>query len=186
MGATGLRKKRRRLVQGPTSTLRQLEPMPPAFALELGEWLHNARTLLNYIVWATAACITGQLSPPDKGILQFPIYDSLGAWKQNEYRVKHLARHRHTLLHMQPFNSDLDANYLGAINLLARIDRHRRLLTSTAYLADIEPVTQVPHGHDITLQFSRRVLVGGYAQVARITVTLGPTTPRSSSTRASA
>ena len=150
----------------------QLEPMPSAFALEFGEWLYNARTLLDYIVWATAACVTGQLPPPDEGILQFPIYDSPGAWKQNEYRLKHLAEHhRDMLLHMQPFNSDLDANYLGAINRLARIDRHRRLLTSTAYLAQIEPVTQVPHGHDISLQFGQRVLVDGYAQAARITVT---------------
>lgn len=62
-------------------------------------------------------------------------------------------------------------NYLGAINRLARIDRHRRLLTSTAYLAEIEPVTQVPQGCEVSLQWGQRVLVDGYAQIARITVT---------------
>lgn len=150
----------------------QLEPMPPSFSLEFGEWLYNARALLDYIVWATAACVTGQLPPPDEGILQYPVYDSLGAWKANEYRLRHLAEHhRQMLLHMQPFNSDLDANYLGAINRLARIDRHRRLLTGTAYLAEIEPVTQVPHGREVALQWGQRLLVNGFAQVARITVT---------------
>lgn len=150
----------------------QLEPMPPSFALECGEWLYNARTLLDYIVWASAACVSGHLPPPDDGLLQYPVYDSLGAWKANEYRLKHLAaHHRQMLLHMQPFNSDRDANYLGAINRLARIDRHRRLLTGTAYLAEIEPVVQVPEGCEVSLQWGQRILVDGYAQVARITVT---------------
>ena len=150
----------------------QLRPMPPSFALEFGEWLYNARTLLDYIVWATAAYVSGQVPPPDEGNLQYPVYDSPSAWKSNEYRLKHLAEHhREMLLQMQPFNSDLDANYLGAINRLARIDRHRRLLTGTAYLAEIEPVTQVPPGREVSLQWGQRVLVAGYAQVARITVT---------------
>jgi hypothetical protein len=149
----------------------QIEPMPPSFALEFGECLYNARTLLDYIVWATAACVSQQLPPPDEGTLQYPVYDSLDAWNRNEYRLKRLAEHhREMLLRMQPFNSDLDANYLGAINRLARIDRHRRLLTSTAYLAEVEPVTQVPHGCNVALQWGQRVLVDGYAQVARITV----------------
>jgi hypothetical protein len=150
----------------------QLRPMPPAFALEFGEWLYNARALLDYIVWATAACVTGQLPPPNEGVLQYPVYDSLSAWTKNEYRLKPLAvHHREMLLHMQPFNSDIDANYLGAINRLARIDRHRRLLTSTTYLAEIEPVLQVPSDRQVTFQWGQRVLVGGFAQVARITVT---------------
>lgn len=152
--------------------VRQLEPMPPSFSLEFGEWLYNARTLLDYIVWATAAYVSGELPPPDEGVLQFPVYDSLGAWKANEYRLKHLAEHhRQMLLQMQPFNSNLDANYLGAINRLARIDRHRRLLRGTAYLAEIEPVISVPHGCEVSLQWGQRVLVDGCAQVALITVT---------------
>lgn len=150
----------------------QLEPMPPSFALEFGEWLYNARALLDSIVWATAACVSGQLPPPNEGVLQYPVYGSSAAWKANEYRLKHLApHHRQMLLQMQPFNSNLDANYLGAINRLARIDRHRRMLTGTAYLAEIEPVTQVPQGRDISLQWGQRILVNGRAQVARITVT---------------
>jgi hypothetical protein len=150
----------------------QTRPMPAAFALEFGEWLYNARACLDYIVWATSAFVTGQLPPPDEGTLQYPIYESISAWKKNEYRLKHLAPHHlQMLLQMQPFNGDADANYLGAINRLARIDRHRRLTISTAYLAEMEPVIEVPVGSRTTLQWGQRVLVDGRAQVARVSVT---------------
>ena len=70
----------------------------------------------------------GQMPPPGEGGLQYPIYDEAAAWKKNEWRLKSLGEHhREMLLSMQPFNSDLDANFLGWINRLARIDRHRRL-----------------------------------------------------------
>jgi len=152
----------------------QLEPLPASFALELGEWLYNARALLDYIIWSVAACVSGQLPPPDEGNLQYPVYDSLSAWTKNAYRLKQLgAHHREMLLRMQPFNSDMDANYLGAINRLARVDRHRRLLTSTTYLAEMEPVLQVsaPADRQVTLQWGQRLLLDGSAEVARITVT---------------
>jgi hypothetical protein len=150
----------------------QTAPMPAVFAVEFGEWLYNARACLDYIVWATSAFVSGQLPPPDEGTLQYPVYDSRDAWTRNEYRLKHLAsHHRQMLLHMQPFNSDLDANYLGVINRLARIDRHRRLTISTAYLAALEPVLRVPPGARTTLQWGQRVLVDGHARVALIRVT---------------
>jgi hypothetical protein len=153
-------------------TVEQTRDMPPAFALEFGEWLYNARACLDYIVWATCAFVTSQVPPPDEGTLQYPVYDSLDAWTRNEYRLKHLAdHHREMLLHMQPFNSDPDANYLGAINRLARIDRHRRLTISTAHLAEMEPVIQVPNGARTSLQWGQRMLIDGRAQVARISVT---------------
>jgi hypothetical protein len=152
--------------------VQQTMPLPAAFALEFGEWLYNARACLDYIVWATSAFVTGQLPPPAERILQYPIYESVDAWTKNEYRLKHLApHHRQMLLHMQPFNSDPDANYLGVINRLARIDRHRRLTISTAYLAELQPVMKVPAGSRARLQWGQRVLVDGRAQVARISVT---------------
>lgn len=72
---------------------------------------------------------------------------------------------------MQPFSSSLDANYLGWINRLARIDRHRHLNHMTAYLAEVEPVFAVPEGCTVTLQWGERVLRDGKADVARIVVT---------------
>lgn len=149
----------------------QMRPMPAAFALELGEWLYNARSLLDYIVWSTAAYVSGSIPPPGEEKLQYPIYESAKGWKNNEGRLAELApHHRSMLLEMQPFNSDPDANYLGFIHDLARIDRHRRMTHSTAYLAEVEPVFEAPAGADLTLEWGQRVLVDGVADVARITV----------------
>ena len=137
----------------------------------MGEWLYNVRSALDYVVWATAVYATGQLPPPNEEALQYPIYDTSDAWKRNTYRLKHLApHHREMLATMQPFNSDPDANFLGWINRLARIDRHRRLVDGTSYLAELNPVLAVPEGTQVTLQWGERVLIDGRADVARISV----------------
>lgn len=152
--------------------LHQNEPVPAELAIATGEWLYNVRSALDYLIWATAAHATGELPPPGEGQLQYPIYDSQDAWNKNLYRLKHLAEHHRSMLKtMQPFNSNLDANYLGWINRLARIDRHRHLSHMTAYLAEIEPVIAVPDGCSTTLQWGERVLSEGRADVARIVVT---------------
>jgi hypothetical protein len=146
--------------------------VPAEFAIRLGEWLYNLRSCLDYIIWATSAYVTGTVPPPDEATLQYPVYMSEQAWERNRFRLKHLAdHHRHMLWTMQPFNSDADANYLGAINNLARIDRHRRLMIGTAYLAEFEPVVGVPVGTSVTLEWGQRVLAGGKADAARLTIT---------------
>lgn len=151
--------------------VRQNAPMPPLFAVIMGEWLYNLRSTLDYLVWATAAHVTGQCPPPNEEKLQYPVYDNEQAWRSNLYRLESLAeRHREMLRTMQPFASDVDANYLGWINRLARVDRHRRLVDGTAYLAVIEPVLQVPEGSTVSFEWGERVLKDGCANVARITV----------------
>ena len=153
-------------------TVTQQQPLPAVFAIELGEWLYNARACLDYIVWSACVYVTGCMPPPDDGRLQYPIYSSLEAWRSNESRLRNLApHHRAMLLQMQPFNGDADANYLGWVNELARIDRHRRLTVSTAYLAEVEPVVEVSGDATLTLQWGQRALIDGYAQVARICAT---------------
>jgi hypothetical protein len=152
--------------------LNQDEPPPSGLAIATGEWLYNVRSALDYLIWATASHVTGQIPPPDEAQLQYPIYDTEDAWNRNLYRLKHLAEHHRAMLRtMQPFNSDLDANYLGWINRLARIDRHRHLNHMTTYLAEIEPVIAVPDGCSATLQWGERVLSEARADVARIVVT---------------
>jgi hypothetical protein len=75
------------------------------------------------------------IPPPNDGVLQYPIYDTDKAWTSNLFRLKPLADHHREMLHeMQPFASNSDASYLGWINRLARIDRHRRLSIMTSYL----------------------------------------------------
>jgi hypothetical protein len=146
-------------------------PLPAEFAVRLGEWLYNIRSCLDHIVWATAAYTTGTVPPTDEAKLQYPVYASKAAWERNAYRLKHLAdHHREMLWTMQPFNGDADANYLGAVNNLARIDRHRRPNIGTAYLAELEPVVQVPEGSRVTLEFGQRVLSGGKADAIRLVV----------------
>ncbi len=145
--------------------------MPPEFAVTMGEWLYNIRSTLDYLMWATAAYASGENPPPNEDKLQYPIYDSERAWRNNLYRLEPLAEHHREMLHiMQPFASDADANFLGWINRLARIDRHRRLVDGTAYLAEIEPVVQVPSGTSVRFEWGERVLTQGRAEVARVTV----------------
>lgn len=149
----------------------QTTPIPSGFSLEFGEWLYNLRACLDYIIWAACAHVTGQMPPPDEGTLQYPIYEHPSAWGNNLYRLKHLRdHHREMLLRMQPFNSDADANYLGAINRLARVDRHRRLTITTGYIAEMEPIVEVPNGCNVTFQWGQRLLVDGEAEMARITI----------------
>ncbi len=149
----------------------QRRPVPPGLAVALGEWLYNLRASLDYVVWATACHVAGQVPPPGEGVLQYPIYDDEAAWKRNEYRLKGLhPHHRDMLRTMQPFASDPDANYLGWLNRLARIDRHRTLVTGAARLAELQPVLQVPDNCKVTVEWGERLVVDGHADVARITV----------------
>lgn len=150
----------------------QERPFPSEFAVITGEWLYSLRCTLDYIMWATAVYVNGSIPPPGESTLQYPIYENEGAWDKNLHRLKPLSSHHCEMLRkMQPFNSNPDANYLGCINRLARIDRHRRLTIATSYAAEIAPVIGVPHGCATTLQWGTRVVDGDKADVARIVVT---------------
>lgn len=151
----------------------QLRPTPPELAVLTGEWLYNLRCALDYTIWATAVYASGRLPPPGEGTLQYPIYDAPTTWHKNLHRLKPLAQHHRDMLEkMQPYNSkDVDANYLGWLNRLARIDRHRRLSVVTAYMAEMSPVFAYPEGCTATLQFGDRVLIDGEANIARIRLT---------------
>lgn len=155
--------------------IRETEPMPAEFAVETGEWLYNLRATLDYIIWALAAYTAGTVPPPKEEALQYPIYDDEATWNRNLWRIKGLSQRHQGLLHqMQPFNSDTDANYLGWINRLARVDRHRSLVNGTSLLVELNPVLAITgnnkHGYTPQLQWGDRVLRNGRADAARITV----------------
>lgn len=98
-------------------------------------------------------------------------YEVLAAWQKNQYRLAGLlSHHRDMLVMMQPFTSDPDANYLSWLNRLARIDRHRSLVTGAARVVQLEPVLKVPDGTEVTVEWGERTVVGGHADVARVTV----------------
>jgi hypothetical protein len=145
--------------------------LPQEFAVATGEWINHLRSALDYTIWAAAAYASGRAPPPSQGQIQYPIYESRGAWERNLYRLGVLAdHHRAMLLTMQPFNSDADANYLGWINRIARSDRHRHLSRMAGYLAELQPALITPAGCDATLQWGERTIYDGYADAARIVV----------------
>ena len=53
----------------------------------------------------------------------------------------------------------------------ARIDRHRRLTITTAYVAELRPVIGVPVGCTVELEWGERVMVDHVAEIARFNVT---------------
>lgn len=138
--------------------LEQIEPVPLELPALFGEWLYNLRSALDHVVWASAAHASGSIPPAGEDGLQYPIYDTEKAWKRNLWRLRPFPEHQVEMLHtMQPFNSDLDANFLGWINRLARIDRHRRLAMWTARVAEAEPVFQIPSGVAPALEWGQWV-----------------------------
>lgn len=150
----------------------ELVPPPEEIAVAVGEWLYNIRSSLDYVIWAAAAHASGKVPPPREGVLQYPVYDQQAEWDRNMHRLKPLAEHqRAMLLHMQPFNSDLDANYLRWINRLARLDRHRHLNRVTGRLVQGNPVLALPEGSRGALQWGERVILDGKADLARVSVT---------------
>lgn len=148
----------------------QLEDAPLILPALFGEWLYNLRSALDHIVWAAAAHASGSVPPPNESSLQYPIYDGQAAWNRNRWRLKGLAPHQLEMLEtMQPFRSDADANYLGWINRLARIDRHRHLTSWTARIAEANPVLEIPSGVEPILELGPRLFVGDCCDFARVT-----------------
>lgn len=149
--------------------LEQTEPVPLELPALFGEWLYNLRSALDHLIWAAAAHASGRVPPPDEHGLQYPIYDDEKAWQKNLWRLKHMAPHQIEMLRrMQPFHSDPDANYLGWINRLARIDRHRRLTQWTTRVAEAEPVFKIPSGVAPSLDWGQRVFEAMQCDLARL------------------
>lgn len=150
--------------------IEQNQPTPLDLPALFGEWLYNLRSALDHVVWAAAAYSSGTVPPAGEDGLQYPIYDTEESWKRNLWRLRPLADHQVAMLKMmQPYNSDPDANYLGWINRLARIDRHRRLPVWTARIAEAEPVFQIPSGVAPLLEWGQRTFVRQRCDLARAT-----------------
>lgn len=148
----------------------QYDPTPPVLPALFGEWLYNLRSALDYIIWAVGAHAAGKVPPPNEGGLQYPIYDEQAAWDRNQWRLGGLPPHQLEMLEtMQPFRSDADANFLGWINRLARIDRHRRMTIFTARIAEANPVLKVPSGVEPQLEWGPRIFEDGRCDFARVT-----------------
>lgn len=147
-------------------------PTPPELAILMGEWLYNLRCALDYTMYAAAVVVTEQDPPPGAGQLQFPICFQESQFRDNQYRMKSLADHHSGFIEsMQPYRHDEpDTSALGWLNKLARIDRHRRLTIVTAHVAEATPRVEVPDGCKVDVEFGKRVIVNGEAEVGRLTV----------------
>ena len=151
-------------------TVEQYEEFPQELPALFGEWLYNLRSALDYIIWAAAAYSSGRLPPPHEDRLQYPICDSQNSWKRTSQKLSVLPQHQLELLRtMQPFASDVDANYLGWINRLARIDRHRRLTIWAARIVTADPIAHIPSGVEPRWEWGERMLESGYCDLARLT-----------------
>ena len=151
----------------------QQEPTPPEMSVCIGEWLYNLRCALDYAVYDAAICESGEDPPPGEGVLQFPIYFDPAQYRNNEYRLKPLSeQHRAILEAVQPYrHDDPDTSALGWLHKLARIDRHRTLHLTTAYVADLNPVVGVPE--QCTVEFGemrKRCVLDGEAEIGDFTV----------------
>ena len=150
-------------------TVEQYEEFPQELPALFGEWLYNLRSALDYIIWAAAAYSSGRL-PPHEDRLQYPTCDSQNSWKRTSQKLSVLPQHQLELLRtMQPFASDVDANYLGWINRLARIDRHRRLTIWAARIVTADPIAHIPSGVEPRWEWGERMLESGYCDLARLT-----------------
>lgn len=146
-------------------------PVPTEFSLVFGEWLYHARACLDYIIWATSSCESGRVPPPNEGNLSYPIFDEESKW--TSWKKKNFVLQDHQiemLFRTQPFNGDLDASYLRAINRLARIDRHRRLTVGTAVLAQVAPIVEALDSSVVTVQWGSRLFINGVCELARIQI----------------
>ncbi|VEG25792.1 hypothetical protein [Actinomyces howellii] len=148
----------------------QLEELPLELPVLFGEWLYNLRSALDYTIWAAATYAAGRFPPPNQGRLQYPICDTEDSWRRTVSKLSVLPPHHLDMLkRMQPFASDPDANYLGWINRLARIDRHRHFTAWTARVAIAEPIAQIPSGVKPKWEWGERLFRAGSCYLARMT-----------------
>lgn len=152
--------------------IHQEEPTPAVMPVLIGEWAYNLRAALDYVVYETAVIASDRKPPPNAGKLQFPVFDDPKRFAASRQSLRPLADHHLDLLElMQPYrHEDHETSALRWLNRIAREDRHRQLSVLTAYAAELRPITAVPQGCQVHLEFGSRSLVDGVAEVCHFTV----------------
>ena len=116
------------------------EPMPADFAGLFGGWLYNLRAHSTTSSGPRLPTRPARCRRPGRGFSSTPSTTMRPRGSATSTGIRDLPEHQQRRLkEMQPFASDLDANFLGWINRLARIDRHRTLVDGACYLAELEP-----------------------------------------------
>jgi hypothetical protein len=121
-------------------------------ALELGEFLYQLRAALDSLIHETAIAVSGQDPPPNAENLEFPIRASEAGFKNAAAKIASLAsHHRVGIEDIQPYRAEYEteglelcSRALGAINDLARKDRHRGLRIVASWGANKKPQFDLP------------------------------------------
>jgi|HubBroStandDraft_6_1064221.scaffolds.fasta_scaffold181729_2 hypothetical protein len=131
------------------------QPLPPIFALQVGEMLYQLRAALDGAIYTAAILETGNDPPPNEQNLEFPIFaDATRYSKRSADMLGPLANHRKAIIEsVQPYHvksldscelaKDINRN-IGILNDWARKDRHRRLHMIGGYVLDARPQISCP------------------------------------------
>lgn len=124
--------------------VRREKPKEPRLAAIVGDYVHNLRSALDYIVTALVDATPGLTLSTSH---QFPIYDDPVAYRDSIWRMgERVGRGRlRGILHgltliepLQPYHTqpDADADPLAQLNRLSNADKHRQIL---GYWPDPQP-----------------------------------------------
>jgi hypothetical protein len=133
------------------------KPIPPVFALQLGEILYQLRAALDGAIYEAAIRDSGQNPPPNKQNLEFPIYNSPDRYAEKApAKIAPLTAKRKQIIEsVQPYNApNLPPEQvvfnghrsLGILNDWARKDRHRSLHIVGSWVSRANPQVICPPG----------------------------------------
>ena len=104
--------------------IRDAEPIPPDWAAKVGDFAHDARSVLDHIVYALSV----SKAEPDPVRSSFPIAATRKRFKKESRSIKLLDDDQKDLVaRFQPYNSDDDPDYLVVLKAINNSDKHRRI-----------------------------------------------------------
>lgn len=132
----------------------EYEPLPPLFALKLGELLYQLRAALDATIYGAAIRDSGQDPPPDEEKLEFPICRSPGQFEDSARKIAPLHEGRREIVRLvQPYLADELPDRIGGMNVAlgilndwARKDRHRKLHVVGSWASEATPQFIIPDG----------------------------------------
>ena len=111
-----------------------LRPTRPEFAAHIGEILHNFRSMLDYLVYASATRHSFST--------QFPIFHRASDWPAKSPPMMRNVPQRYVRIveESQPYHfADPAEHTLSKLNYLSNTDKHRLLNTTATALSDAAP-----------------------------------------------
>lgn len=118
--------------------LEALAAPPPEITLGVGDFLHNARSCLDYLVWDLSSAAHSAMTAGELGRLQFPITDSATKFQQvAPTQLRGVPAGARDLIEaVQPYSSS-DRDHLWPLKELGdltNIDKHRTLHVIAVYV----------------------------------------------------